>query len=158
MSQQTGRRSCSRSFRTTRWWPSRTTKTTSGIKRSRRCSRLTTARQPLCVCLLYGDLVQNVPRCEQWCIRGWTATSSAPPNCDYYLVNILLYLMKGVDPVIARVCHLCGKQRLCSGVLVKCYFITPSYISFIDFLSPTLSLSDEEKTLEGAQVQVPWIL
>lgn len=52
MSQQTGRRSCSRSCRSTRWWPSQTTKMSSGIKRSRRCSRLMTARHWQCVFLV----------------------------------------------------------------------------------------------------------
>lgn len=39
-----GRRSCSRSCRSTRWWQSRTTETNSGTKRSRKCCRLTRAR------------------------------------------------------------------------------------------------------------------
>lgn len=60
-SQRTGRRNCSRSSRSTRWWLSQTTKTTNGTKRSRRCFRQTTARQLPCVCVCVCPVLQFGP-------------------------------------------------------------------------------------------------
>lgn len=58
-SQQTGKRSCSSSFRSMRSWPRRTTRTTSGIRRSRRCSRLMTARKQSFVAFTSNAMVSN---------------------------------------------------------------------------------------------------
>lgn len=77
-SQQTGRRSCSRSFRSTRWWRSRTTKTTNGTKRSRRCCKPTKAKQLLRVCPVQWS-GQEWMKSDRWCRGGWTSTSSAHP-------------------------------------------------------------------------------
>lgn len=84
MSQQSGRRSCSRSSRSTRWWPSQTTKTNSGTKRLRKCCRLMTARV-----LQGGWLPLNIGACGGRVVvrdvqRGGTFNlpPSAPPRCD----------------------------------------------------------------------------
>lgn len=58
-SQQIGKRSCSRSFRSTRSWPRRTTRTTSGIRRLRRCSRLKTARKQSFVAFTSNAMISN---------------------------------------------------------------------------------------------------
>lgn len=132
-SRRTGRRSCSRSFRSTRWWPSQTTETTSGIKRSRRCCRPTTARLPLGGWLPYSDVAQN----------GRIVTLDSPgdrlPSAHPTLGSPVHG--EGVAPV-AKVCHLCCRQRFCSAVLVKFCFIAPPSFSYIHVLTPALSVCD----------------
>ena len=123
MSQQTGRRSCSRSFRSTRWWRSQTTKTTNGIKRSRRCCKLTKAKQLQCVSctVIWPRMDDKWPVMQRWMNFHITCSTQLwLLSCKHSLVRD-----DGVGPV-AGVRHLWWKQRLCSGVLVKCYFIVPS--------------------------------
>ena len=69
-------------------------------------------------------------------------------SCSVTFCDVSPVPNEGVNPIIARVCHLCWKQWVCSDILVKCYFIAPSYFYLLAFPYPH-SLSWGKKAARG---------